>query len=188
MCIRDRPYTALAASVEAVRGTKIRIAAQNMHWQSEGAFTGEVSAPMLVETGCSAVLIAHSERRQFFGETDETANKKVKAALNAGLTPILCVGCLLYTSTPVRFVHVGGASGEQNIELPGAALRSSAITLMGSGLKSVRLPVLLQSIRSVFEAVQPAGLKIATTVVPLSEVEGIWEKAAGKPRVVFSIG
>ena len=85
------PYTALAASVEAVRGTKFRIAAQNMHWQSEGAFTGEVSAPMLVETGCSAVLIAHSERRQFFGETDETANKKVKAALNAGLTPILCV-------------------------------------------------------------------------------------------------
>src|ERR1700685_2551238 len=86
------PYTALAASVEAVRGTKIRIAAQNMHWQSEGAFTGEVSAPMLVETGCSAVLIAHSERRQFFGETDETANKKVRAALAAGLTPIFCVG------------------------------------------------------------------------------------------------
>jgi triosephosphate isomerase len=86
------PFTALAASVEAVRGTKIRIAAQNMHWQSEGAFTGEVSAPMLIETGCTGVLIAHSERRQFFGETDETANKKVKAALHAGLTPCLCVG------------------------------------------------------------------------------------------------
>jgi triosephosphate isomerase len=86
------PFTALAASAEATRGTNIKIAAQNLHWQNEGAFTGEVSAPMLVETGCTAVLIAHSERRQFFGETDESANKKVKAALSAGLTPILCVG------------------------------------------------------------------------------------------------
>lgn len=89
--------------------------------------------------------------------------------------------------TPVRFVHVGGASGEENIELPGAALRSSAILLMGSGVKSVRLPVLLQAIRSVFEAVEPAGLKITTRVVPLADVETTWEKSAGKPRVVFSI-
>jgi hypothetical protein len=87
----------------------------------------------------------------------------------------------------VRFVHVGGASREESIELPGAALRSSAIMLMGSGVKSVRLPALLQAIRSVFEAVQPAGLKIATTVVPLAEVEEAWGKATGKPRVVFSI-
>ena len=85
-------FTALAASVEAVKGTAISIAAQNMHWEAEGAFTGEVSAAMLVEAGCRAVIIAHSERRQFFGETDESANKKVKAALAAGLTPILCVG------------------------------------------------------------------------------------------------
>lgn len=89
------PFTALAASVEAVKGTAISIAAQDMHWEPEGAFTGEVSARMLVETGCRAVIIAHSERRQFFGETDETANKKIKAALGAGLTPILCVGELL---------------------------------------------------------------------------------------------
>lgn len=88
-------YTALAASVEAVRGTAISIAAQNMHWQEEGACTGDVSAEMLVEVGCRAVIIAHSERRQFCGETDDTANKKVKAALAAGLTPILCVGELL---------------------------------------------------------------------------------------------
>ena len=85
-------FTALAAAVEAAKGTAISIAAQNMHWEAEGAFTGEVSAAMLVETGCRAVIIAHSERRQFFGETDERANKKVKAALAAGLTPILCVG------------------------------------------------------------------------------------------------
>ena len=89
------PFTALAAAVEAVKGAPISIAAQDMHGEPEGAFTGEVSAAMLVEAGCRAVIIAHSERRQFFGETDESANKKVKAALGAGLTPILCVGELL---------------------------------------------------------------------------------------------
>jgi triosephosphate isomerase len=86
------PFTALAAAVEAAKGTSISIAAQNMHWETEGAFTGEISAGMLLEAGCRAVIIAHSERRQFFGETDERANKKVKAALAAGLTPLLCVG------------------------------------------------------------------------------------------------
>jgi triosephosphate isomerase (TIM) len=86
------PFTALAAAVEAARGTAIQIAAQNLHWEAEGAFTGEISPRMLVEAGCTAVIIAHSERRQYFGETDESANKKVKAALAAGLTPILCVG------------------------------------------------------------------------------------------------
>jgi NADPH:quinone reductase-like Zn-dependent oxidoreductase len=88
---------------------------------------------------------------------------------------------------PVRFVHVGGASGEANIELPGAALRSAAITLMGSGIGSVSRQGLAQSIRSVFEAVEPAGLKIATQVIPLSEVEAVWETATGRPRVVFAI-
>jgi triosephosphate isomerase (TIM) len=86
------PYTALAASVEAAAGSPIAIAAQNVYWANEGAFTGEVSPNMLVETGCRAVIVAHSERRQLFGETDETANRKVKAALAAELTPILCVG------------------------------------------------------------------------------------------------
>jgi NADPH:quinone reductase-like Zn-dependent oxidoreductase len=102
-------------------------------------------------------------------------------------TVIVAIAKAVEDATPVRFVHVGGASREENIDLPGAALRSSAIVLMGSGVKSVRLSVLLQAIRSVFETVQRAGLKIATKVVPLSEVEGVWEKAAGKPRVVFSL-
>jgi triosephosphate isomerase len=86
------PFTALADAVESAHGSAVAIAAQNMYWAPEGAFTGEVSPPMLVETGCRAVIIAHSERRQFFGETNETANRKVKAALGAGLLPILCVG------------------------------------------------------------------------------------------------
>jgi NADPH:quinone reductase-like Zn-dependent oxidoreductase len=89
---------------------------------------------------------------------------------------------------PVRFVHVGGASGEPNIELPGAALRSSAITLMGSGVGSLSRVALVQSIKKVFDAVGPAGLKVATQVVPLSQVEEVWEKASGKPRLVFTIG
>jgi NADPH:quinone reductase-like Zn-dependent oxidoreductase len=102
-------------------------------------------------------------------------------------TVIVAIAKAVEDATPVRFVHVGGASREENIELPGAALRSSAIMLMGSGLKSVPMPVLLQAISNVFEAVQPAGLKIATKVVPLSEVEEVWDKATGKPRVVFSM-
>jgi NADPH:quinone reductase-like Zn-dependent oxidoreductase len=89
---------------------------------------------------------------------------------------------------PVRFVHVGGASREDNIELPGAALRASAIMLMGSGVGSVSRAALVQSISNVFAAVQPAGLKIATNIVPLSEIETVWDKATGKPRVVFTIG
>jgi triosephosphate isomerase (TIM) len=86
------PFTAIAAAVESARGTQISIAAQDMHGEPEGAFTGEVSAQMLVEAGCRAVIVGHSERRQFFGETDERVNHKIKAALAAGLTPIMCVG------------------------------------------------------------------------------------------------
>ena len=102
-------------------------------------------------------------------------------------TIIVAIAKSVEDATPVRFVHVGGASREENIELPGAALRSSAILLMGSGIKSVSLAAFLKAIKGVFEAVQPADLKIATKVVPLSEVEATWENAAGKPRVVFSI-
>lgn len=86
------PFTAIGASVDAAKGAAIGIAAQDVYWADEGAFTGEVSPKMLVEAGCRAVIIAHSERRQFFAETDESASRKVKAALAAGLTPILCVG------------------------------------------------------------------------------------------------
>jgi triosephosphate isomerase len=89
------PFSALAAAVDAARGSAIGIAAQDVHWEKEGAFTGEVSTKMLVEVGCRYVIIGHSERRQFFGETDLTVNKKVTAALDADLIPIVCVGELL---------------------------------------------------------------------------------------------
>jgi triosephosphate isomerase len=86
------PFTSLSAAVDAVRGSRIAIAAQNMYWEKEGAFTGEVSGRMIADAGCTATLIGHSERRQFFGETDETVSRKTKAALDAGLMPIVCVG------------------------------------------------------------------------------------------------
>ncbi|HXA79281.1 MAG TPA: triose-phosphate isomerase [Candidatus Acidoferrales bacterium] len=89
------PYTALSVAAEAARGSAISIAAQNVHGRPEGAFTGEICARMLVEAGCRAVIIGHSERRQYFNDTDETVHLKTKAALEAGLIPIVCVGEVL---------------------------------------------------------------------------------------------
>lgn len=86
------PATALKSLADAAKGTNIEIGGENCHWEKEGAFTGEISTGMLVEAGCSFVIIGHSERRQYFGETNETVNKKVKAALAAGLTVIVCCG------------------------------------------------------------------------------------------------
>ncbi len=102
-------------------------------------------------------------------------------------TIIVAIAKAVEDGHPVRFVHVGGASREENIELPGAALRSSAIQLMGSGVKSVPFPKLLDSIKNVFEAVVPAKLQIAIKTVPLSAIEETWENAPGRPRVVFTI-
>jgi len=86
------PFTALMAVAEALRGSAIFVAAQNMHWEPQGAFTGEISMAMLTDVGCTRVIIGHSERRQYFAETDATVNRKLKAALNAQLDPILCIG------------------------------------------------------------------------------------------------
>jgi triosephosphate isomerase len=86
------PFTALAAVATDLEGTRIDVAGQNLHAKSEGAFTGEVSAPMLIEAGCRWVIIGHSERRQYFGETDASVADKTKAAIAAGLRPIVCIG------------------------------------------------------------------------------------------------
>lgn len=133
------PFTALAASVEAARGTPISIAAQNVHWQTEGACTGDVSTGMLVEAGCRAVIVAHSERRQFCGETDETANKKVKAALAAGLTPILCVGELLAERESGKMEEVlkrqfnGGVAALTGAEFSRIILAYEPVWAIGTG-------------------------------------------------------
>ncbi len=89
------PYIDIFAAQEAAAGSNIKIGAENCHWAESGAFTGEVSAPMLKAIGVDYVIIGHSERRQYFGETDDTVNKRVRAALDSGLTVILCVGELL---------------------------------------------------------------------------------------------
>ncbi len=86
------PYTDLFYTLLHVQGTNIKVGAQNMHWEEKGAYTGEVSAPMLKCIGVEYVIIGHSERRQYFAETDETVNKKVKSAFKYGLKPIICVG------------------------------------------------------------------------------------------------
>ena len=86
------PFTALAAAVNAAAGSAISIGAQNLHWERDGAFTGEVSAAMVRETGARYAIVGHSERRTLFGDTNDTVNKRMHAAMGAGLVPIVCVG------------------------------------------------------------------------------------------------
>ena len=111
------PFVDLAVAVEAARGTNIGIGAQDLFWRKEGAYTGEISAPMLAAAGCRWVIIGHSERRQYFGETDESVFKKTAAALDAGLTPIVCVGERLeeretgMTENVLAIQFAGGLSG-----------------------------------------------------------------------------
>ena len=116
------PFTALHAAAEAARGSEIGIAAQNIHWERDGAFTGEVSAAMVKAAGAEYVIVGHSERRRLFHETDETVNRKVAAALASQLTPVVCIGETLEERdrgvTPVvldRQIKQGldGLSGDQ---------------------------------------------------------------------------
>jgi triosephosphate isomerase len=102
------PFTALAAASAALEGSNVGLGAQNVHWEAQGAFTGEVSAAMLKEAGCRWVIIGHSERRQLFGETDESVHKKILAALGQGLTPIACCGETLAEREANRTLEVVG--------------------------------------------------------------------------------
>ncbi len=122
------PFTSLHHLSHLVADSPIKLAAQDLHWEANGAFTGEVSAPMLASVGCTYVIIGHSERRQMFKETDETVNRKVMAALKAGLKPIVCVGETLEereagkTLLRVRAQMKGALAG-----LSGGAVRDIAI-------------------------------------------------------------
>ena len=89
------PFIDFQVAVAAARGSNVAVGAQNLHWEKEGAYTGEISAPMLIAIGVTHVIIGHSERRQYFNETDDTVNRKLEVALETGLSPIVCVGEVL---------------------------------------------------------------------------------------------
>ena len=132
-------FTALAAVGAAVRGTPLELAAQDVHWELQGAFTGEVSAPMLAEVGVRHGIVGHSERRQLFGETDETVRRKVGALLAAGIRPILCVGELLAEREAGRTLEVvsrqvrGGLAGLSPDVLMAVTVAYEPVWAIGTG-------------------------------------------------------
>ena len=134
------PYIDLYAAMEAAAGSNIKIGAENCHWAEKGAFTGEVSAEMLKAAGVPYVIIGHSERRQYFGETDETVRDRVRAALNAGLKVILCVGEVLkerelgITSEVVRLQTKVALSGVSEAELANIIIAYEPVWAIGTGL------------------------------------------------------
>lgn len=133
------PFTALAAVAGTVAGTNIGLGAQNMHWEDKGAFTGEIAPGMLKDIGCTHVIIGHSERRQYFAETDQTVNNKLKAALKAGLKPIMCVGETLAereanaTEQVVGVQVKGGLSGLSAEQVAGLVIAYEPIWAIGTG-------------------------------------------------------
>ncbi len=133
------PYTDLATAVEMTKGTNIKVGAENVHWAEKGAFTGEISANMLVELGVEYVIIGHSERRQYFGETDETVNLRTKAALAAGLKPIVCIGETLEEREGGLVEEVlvrqtkGALAGIDNSELDNIVIAYEPVWAIGTG-------------------------------------------------------
>lgn len=133
------PFVCIDAVKRAVEGSDIKVAAQNMHWEENGAFTGEVSGPMLADLKVDYVIIGHSERRQYFGETDETVNKKVHAAFKYGIKPIMCVGESLIqreqgvTAELVRYQVKIGLLGLSNDQVKETVIAYEPIWAIGTG-------------------------------------------------------
>ena len=133
------PFTALKSVGEAITGTHLDLGAQNMHWEKNGAFTGEVAAGMLRELYCHYVILGHSERRSYFGETDEIVNKKTKAALAANLKPIVCIGETLQEREASRTAEVittqvrGSLAGLSPRELVECILAYEPVWAIGTG-------------------------------------------------------
>jgi triosephosphate isomerase len=130
---------AIHAVAKALEGSPIGVAAQNMHWEREGAFTGEISAPMVREAGAGWVLVGHSERRTLFGETDETVNRKVRAALTATLVPIVCIGETLQEREANQTLQVldrqikAGLDGVTGAELADLVVAYEPVWAIGTG-------------------------------------------------------
>lgn len=138
-CAICPPFTSLAAAVEAAAGSCITIGAQNIHWAETGAFTGEISAAMLKEIPVTLAIIGHSERRQYFGETDATVNQRLRAALDAGIQPIVCVGELLgerqagETEAVVERQIRGAFEGVSAEEMAGITIAYEPVWAIGTG-------------------------------------------------------
>lgn len=132
-------FTALSSVSDAIEGSNIRLAAQDCYWEEEGAFTGEVAPKLLKDAGCSHVIIGHSERRQYFGETDLTVNKKTKAAIAAGLNAIVCVGELLaereseQTFSVIETQIQGGLAGLTTDAFTHAVIAYEPVWAIGTG-------------------------------------------------------
>lgn len=133
------PFTAINAVSESVSGSQVAVGAQNMHWEASGAYTGEVSAEMLREQYCRYVILGHSERRQYFAETDDAVNKKAKAALAAGLKPIVCVGETLEEREADRIEEVittqvnGSLQGLDSAQLKNTIIAYEPVWAIGTG-------------------------------------------------------
>jgi triosephosphate isomerase len=154
------PFTSLAAVAEVVKGSNVLLAAQDVHWEDKGAFTGEVSAAMLRDIGCTHVIIGHSERRQLFAETDETVAKKVKAVRGAGLVPIVCVG----ESLEQR-------EAGKTLDIVGAQVRNG---LMGQDAAAIRALVVA------YEPVWAIGTGKVATPEQAQEVHAFIRKTLGQ--------
>jgi triosephosphate isomerase len=133
------PFVCLESAKKAIEGSSIKLGAQNLHWKDSGAFTGEVSADMLLSVGIEYVIIGHSERRQYFGETDETVNLRLKQALAKGLKPIFCIGETLEereagkTFDVLKGQVLGGLSGISAQQIKAVALAYEPVWAIGTG-------------------------------------------------------
>jgi triosephosphate isomerase len=133
------PFTALSAVATEIRTTKLILAAQNVHWESKGAFTGAVSVPMLEDAGCRMVIVGHSERRQYFGETDDTVNRRVRAIVKSSLQPIVCIGETLAERESGNYQKVitqqltGGLDGLTRADLLRIILAYEPVWAIGTG-------------------------------------------------------
>ena len=168
------PFTAVHAAAEAARNSTVGIAAQDVHWAAQGAFTGEISAPMIREAGAEYVIVGHSERRTLFGETDASVNRKLTAALGVGLTPIVCVGETKGQRERSETFAVLDAQLERGLE----------------GIESERLPLLVIA----YEPVWAIGTGLNATAAEAAEAHGHirgrlrgrhGDEAAARCRIIY---
>ena len=158
------PFVNIPSAVAAVKGTKIQIGGQNLYWKNEGAFTGEISGPMLKSAGAEWVIIGHSERRQFFGETDETVLSRTKAAIAAGLKPIVCVGERLEereggkTDAVLRTQFQGGIAPLDKDEFAKIVIAYEPVWAIGTG--KVATPEIAQAAHAFLRKLLPVDVRI----------------------------